>query len=381
MQYPQGTARAPTIIMKIALVRKNYTHYGGAENYLKLVADGLVSRGHEVRIFSSGDWPEEYSVKKISSFRKPSFLSNVLFAAKSRRELQRGPADCILSFERTYFQDIYRAGDGCHREWLNKRGILESRLKRISFGLNPHHRVLLFLENKCFMNSKKIIANSMMVKKDIMKHYRVDDAKIEVIYNGVDIERFRPVKKEEKAVIRERLNIKEEKVVLFAGADFKRKGLPVLLRAFSLIKRDGVRLIVAGKRPKSEFVSMAKKLGIEKEVTFWGPEKKIEQLYSVADLFVLPTIYDPFSNATLEAMASGVAVITTADNGASEIIEDNVHGYVLKDPLDHDTLALNISDALDRSEVMGNEARIKAEEFPIGNSIEKIVNMISEYGG
>jgi UDP-glucose:(heptosyl)LPS alpha-1,3-glucosyltransferase len=367
--------------MKIALVRKNYTHYGGAESYLKLVADGLVSRGHEVRIFSSADWPEGYSVTKISSFRKPSFFSNVLFAAESMRALQKDPADCILSFERTYFQDIYRAGDGCHREWLNKRGVLESALKRISFMLNPHHRVLLFLENKCFMNSRKIIANSMMVKKDIMKHYPVDEGKIEIIYNGTDIERFRPVGTEEKAAIKKRLNIKEEKVILFAGADFKRKGLPVLLRAFSLIKRDGVRLIVAGKRPKAEFISMAKKLGIEKEVTFWGPEKKIEQLYSVSDLFVLPTIYDPFSNATLEAMASGNAVITTAYNGASEIIENNVHGYVLKDPMDHDTLARNISDALDRSEVMGKEARIKAEEHPIGNSIEKIMNMISEYAG
>ncbi len=363
--------------MKIALVRKNYTHYGGAEHYLKLVADGLTSRGHQIRIFSAADWPEGYSVTKIRSLRKPSFLSNVLFAAESMRELRKYPADCILSFERTYFQDIYRAGDGCHREWLNKRGVLESGLKRISFGLNPHHRLLLFLENKCFMNSRKIIANSMMVKRDIMKHYPVDDAKIEVIYNGTDLERFSPVGKEEKAAIRKRLNIKEEKVVLFAGADFKRKGLPVLLRAFSLIKRDGLRLIVVGKRPKPEFISLAKELAIDKEVTFRGPEKKIEDMYAASDLFVLPTIYDPFSNATLEAMASGLAVITTASNGASELIEDNVHGYVLKNPMDHETLARNISDALDRSEAMGKEAKRKAEEYPIGNSIEKIMNMIS----
>ena len=367
--------------MKIALVRKNYTHYGGAESYLKLVADGLASRGHEVRIFSSADWPEGYSVTKVRSFRKPSFLSNILFAAESMRALRKEQADCILSFERTYFQDIYRAGDGCHREWLEKRGVLGSGLKKMSFSLNPHHRLLLFLESRCFMTSGKIIANSMMVKKDIMKHYRVDDSKIEVIYNGTDLERFRPVEREEKAAIKARLDIKEDKVVLFAGADFKRKGLPALLRAFSLIKRDGVRLIAAGKIPKPEFISMARELGIDKEVTFWGPEKKIEGLYSASDLFVLPTIYDPFSNATLEAMASGIAVITTAYNGASEIIKDGVHGHVLKDPMDHHTLAGNMSDALDRSEVMGKEARIKAEEYPIGNSIEKIINIISGYGG
>lgn len=365
--------------MKIALVRKNYTHYGGAENYIKLVANGLVSRGHEVRIFSAADWPEEYSVTKICSFRKPSFLSNILFAAESKKELQREASDCIISFERTYFQDIYRAGDGCHREWLNKRGILESAMKKISFSLNPHHRVLLFLEEKCFLNSRKIIANSKMVKEDIMKHYPVDGENIEIIYNGTDLERFRPVGKEERAAIRERLNIKEEKVILFAGADFKRKGLPVLLRAFSLIKRDGVRLIAAGKQPKPEFISLARELGIEKEVTFWGSERKIEDLYAVSDLFVLPTIYDPFSNATLEAMASGLPVITSSNNGASELIQDGVEGYVISDLSDADGLAGRITAAFENSEKMGENARRKAKELPIEKSTDKIMKIISEY--
>jgi UDP-glucose:(heptosyl)LPS alpha-1,3-glucosyltransferase len=126
---------------------------------------------------------------------------------------------------------------------------------------------------------------------------------------------------------------------------------------------------------------MAKKLGIDKDVTFWGPERKIEELYSISDLFVLPTIYDPFSNATLEAMASGLAVITTAFNGASEIIEEDVHGYVIDDPKGHDALALKIQAALDRSEEMGKNARTRAEKYPIGKSIERIVNIISGYGG
>jgi UDP-glucose:(heptosyl)LPS alpha-1,3-glucosyltransferase len=367
--------------LNIALIRKNYTHYGGAENYLRLVAGELTATGHHVHIFSSGNWPDPFRVCKIRNFSKPSFISNILFAVESKAALKKEPIDCILSFERTFFQDIYRAGDGCHKEWLNKRKKVEPVFKKMSFSLNPHHLVLLYLEKQCFLNSQIIIANSMMVKRDIMKHYSIPDEKIHVIYNGVALQRFQPIKKEQKAVQKDLFHIKEEKVVLFVGADLKRKGLPALFKAFSLLDVKDIRLIVAGRYPGVQHLSMAKNLGIDKHITFWGEEEKIEQLYSVSDVFVLPTIYDPFSNATLEAMASGLSVVTTADNGASELIEDGVQGFSVDDPLDAEALAESISSALLHSEDMGRQARMRAEGYPIRKAIDEIINVISEHGG
>jgi UDP-glucose:(heptosyl)LPS alpha-1,3-glucosyltransferase len=363
--------------MKIALVRKNYTPYGGAEKYLRLVAGKLADRGHDIEIYSASDQSDDrFRTHSVGTFRKPSLLSNIQFAVKSKERLIKASPDFILSFERTLYQDVYRAGDGCHKEWLKKRGIIEPLLKRASFKINPHHLVLLYLEKRCFQNSPRIIANSMMVKNDIVRNYSVSPDKISVIYNGVDTVRFKPAEDKKKKALKSSYQIKEDNVVLFIGADYKRKGASFLLKSFSLLNLNSTRLIIAGRPAKTEYISMAKALGIDKKVTFWGPEKDVANLYAVSDVFVLPTIYDPFSNATLEAMACGLPVITTQHNGASEIIEDGVQGFTV-DPQDTKLLAERITSALADCENMGKMARAKAEEYPIDNAVSEIVNIIS----
>ena len=121
---------------------------------------------------------------------------------------------------------------------------------------------------------------------------------------------------------------------------------------------------------------MEEKLGIDKRVSFWGPEKEIKKLYGMADVFVLPTIYDPFSNATLEAMATGIPVITTEHNGASEIIEDGVQGFIV-DPLDVTLLAKRIDAALAGSKEMGRNARARAQDYPVEDAVNEITDLVS----
>jgi UDP-glucose:(heptosyl)LPS alpha-1,3-glucosyltransferase len=368
--------------LKIALIRKNYTPYGGAENYLKLIAERLKAKGHEIHVISSMDkWSEGvFTVQKVKSVSKPSFLSNMFFVINSKGVLKRGSFDCIFSFERTIYQDIYRAGDGCHKEWLNKRRMVEPFLKRLSFILNPHHLLLLYLERQCLYRSKLIIANSIMVKNDIMKHYSISNEKIQVIYNGVDLQRFHPIPKEQKATIKNSLGLQDNRIILFVGADFERKGLPVLLKAFSILDFRDVKLMVIGKRGRKRYLSMIKKLGIEDKVILWSAGPKIEKLYAIADIFVLPTIYDPFSNATLEAMAAGLPVITTSNNGASELIENGIQGFIIDNPLDINALVEKISITLLNSEGIGKKARIKAEGYSIEKAVDEIIKVISGHG-
>jgi len=392
--------------LKIALIRKNYGSYGGAENYLRLVSEGLRAQGHEVHIFSaSHHYENSYRIHKVRTIKKPSFLSNIFFALNVKNALKKASFDGILSFERIFLKGIhtagkkalpatagypawypklpngvYRAGDGCHREWLSKRKMVEPFFKKLSFILNPHHLTLLYLEKQCLLGSKTIIANSMMVKKDIMRYYSIPEEKIRVVYNGVNLQRFHPVGKEQKTAIKNSLGIKEDRVILFVGADFKRKGLVTLFRAFSLLGAKGVKLIVAGSAGKKRYLSMAEKLGIDKNVVFWGTEKEVEKLYFIADIFVLPTLYDPFSNATLEAMASGLPVVTTAHNGASELVEDGIEGFVIDNSLNVDAFAEKISIALLQAEDMGRKARIKAEDYSIERAIGEIIRVISEDG-
>jgi UDP-glucose:(heptosyl)LPS alpha-1,3-glucosyltransferase len=375
--------------VRILLIRKNYSPYGGAENYLNLVFKGLQTQGHDVHILSTDYWDENPSkIHRVSNIRKPSFLSNVSFALNTGRFLKRQSFDCILSFERIPFKkipyspnSIYRAGDGCHREWLKRRKRAESFLKRLSFSLNPHHLTLLYLEKRCLFSCKSIIANSKIVKKDIMRHYSVPDEKIEVVYNGVDLQRFQPVGERQKAELKNFLGIKEDKVILFVGTDFKRKGLSTLLRACSLLGIDNMKLIIVGKTYIQHYSSLARKLGLEKKVFFSRGDKEIEKFYLIADVFILPTIYDPFSNATLEAMASGLPVITTSSNGASELIEDGIEGFVINNPLDIKAFAEKIPIALSQAKDMGKKARIKAGYYPIEKAVDGIIRVISKHGG
>ena len=116
------------------------------------------------------------------------------FAVNARRLVQHGAFDIIFSLERTLRQDAYRAGDGCHREWLARRRPYDSWPERLHLSLSPFHRTLLSLEKRLFQDPglKLVIANSRQVRDEIRRHYQVAPEKIRVIYNGVDRERFSP---------------------------------------------------------------------------------------------------------------------------------------------------------------------------------------------
>jgi UDP-glucose:(heptosyl)LPS alpha-1,3-glucosyltransferase len=139
--------------MKIAFVRKVYTPYGGAERYLSQVIDRLAGQGHEVHIFAhkweiaGADRKERGAIPvfhRVPMIGAPSFAEALSFAFFSRRLLQEEAFDIIHSFERTLYQDVYRAGDGCHREWLLQRKKIDPWFKGFMHPLSPLHRSLLF---------------------------------------------------------------------------------------------------------------------------------------------------------------------------------------------------------------------------------------------
>lgn len=353
--------------MRIAFIKKRFFLYGGAERYLQTLIGELRDSGHEVHILAN-QWvfEEEVIFHRVKIIPFPSFLSILTFNINSGLKIKDPKFDCIISFERTTHQDIYRAGDGCHREWLKIRSQYEPLYKWASFKINPLHRLLLNLEKKIFTTTRLIIANSKMVKEQIIRHYAVPEDKIKVIYNGVDLERFHPRNKDlYRNNLRESLGIpKDVKVLIFVGSGFGRKGLLTLIKAIALIKEADLYALVIGKGDTDQYRMLAKELGIPDKILFLGIHRDIQKFYAVADLFVLPTLYDPFSNATLEAMASGIAVITTKNNGVAEIIDNGKEGYIMDRLSDPQELAERINHALSNDN-MGKMARQKAERFCI----------------
>ncbi len=391
--------------MKLIFIKKNFSVHGGAENYMKTLIARLSDKA-DIHVVAK-KWIESPGITfhRIDSLSLGSFLSTIAFNAGTCRKIKTLSADCVISFERTTCQDIYRAGEGCHREWLRLREMSEPFWKKYTFMVNPLHIALLRLEKQLFSDTKIIIANSNMVKSQIIRHYSIPEEKIEVIYNGVDLNRFSPKNTElyrDKA--RQELSTgKDTKLILFVGSGFERKGLKTLLRAISLISGSSIKgnknnppsppfskggmggfedlkLIVIGKGNIKKFNSIAKKYGVDDRVLFLGPQKEIEKFYAAADIFALPTMYDPFSNATLEAMASGLPVITTRNNGVSELIQDGEEGFAIENPLHYNMLAEKIKSALADRKAMGLKARAKAEKFPIEKAAEEFIKIIEGKG-
>jgi UDP-glucose:(heptosyl)LPS alpha-1,3-glucosyltransferase len=366
--------------MKLAFIKKRFSVHGGAERYLQTLIRHLRKEGDEIHIFAH-QWSEGEGAifHKIRIVPLGSFLSVVTFNMNAKSALEKDHGmDCVVSFERTTCQDIYRAGEGCHREWLTIRSAVEPFYKRLSFRINPLHLSLLALERRLFSNTGLIVANSKMVKEQIIRHYAVPEARIMIIYNGVDLMRFTPGNRGTwREKVRQDLSVSEHgNLLLFVGSGFKRKGLKTLISAMALIKEEDLKALVIGGDEVHRYKRWAAQCGISERIIFLGPQREIEQFYAGADLFVLPTLYDPFSNATLEAMASGLPVITTRNNGAAELIENGREGFVIPAPLDVEELADTIRRSLPHLPVMAERAREKAEQYPIQRAAREFTETI-----
>ncbi|MDQ6655295.1 MAG: glycosyltransferase family 4 protein, partial [Verrucomicrobiota bacterium] len=251
--------------------------------------------------------------------------------------------DVLMSLERVWSCDVYRAGDGVHRAWLERRARLAKPLRRVADALNPKHLTMLRLEQSLFGRraAKCVIANSNMVQTEITSTYDYPAAQIDLVHNGVPAEMFRP-KSDLRAAERSRLELEPNDIaVLFVGSGWERKGLRFAVAAVEACDDPRLQLLVAGRGSEARFRSP--------RVRFLGVSQNLPALFAAGDLFLLPTIYDPFSNASLEALAAGLPVITTAANGCAEIMRAGIDGTVVEMPDDVRGLATALMDWADET--------------------------------
>ena len=367
--------------MKIALIRKEYTlFWGGAESYVVNLSRQLLEMGHEVHVFAN-TW-DTTSDKRITFHQVPmstlySPLKNLSFALNSTRLLKKETFDLVCGFSQAYPQDVYRMGDGLHLHFLRTKS--PHLLRRFLNYLNPRHLLILFVEKQIFKpgNYHHIITNSRMCKRQAMHYYQVPEDRIEVIYNGVDLKRFNSgVRDTHRAEMREKLHISDEDtVVLFVSRNYKRKGIRHLIESLYLLgeKAHTIKVLVVGRGNPKPYQRLALKCGLSDNLLFVGEERALEKYYGVSDLLVLPTLYDPFSNVCLEALACGLPLITTKSNGAAEIIEEGKNGYVIEDARDKEELARKISLFLSKDvrEEMRNHAAASARPYTVVENAKK----------
>lgn len=319
--------------MRLALIRRQFSATGGAELYLQRLLAALVATGHEVHLYAEA-WQEQsqgvtfHAVKAGGSRAKRAWR----FAEAVKKLLKTEPFDSVLSLERTLQQDVYRAGDGLHRVWLERRRQFAPWWKKPFIGRSSFHRKMMALEAQTFdpVHTRRIIVNSQMVSREIERHFPAfPQDRIHLVRNGVEVSRFQ---KADRKASRARFGLHAEDFVLaFVGSGWERKGLPWLLHYMDLHRDDtNLKLLVTTR----DHISIP----LPPNVVLTGPLTDVETVYAAADLLTFLPIYEPCSNVVSEALASGLPVITTVMNGAAEWIEPGMNGHVIDDPRDSDTL-------------------------------------------
>ena len=317
---------------KIVLIRQKYTASGGAERFVSRTMSALQQHQQLDVHLITRKWE---SVAGINAhILNPFYLGNLWrdmgFARAARRFWQQHDFDLIQSHERIVGTEVYRAGDGVHAHWLSLRAQSRGVLGRLSQLLNPYHHYVKRTEKKMFLHPdlKKVICNSHMIKKEIQQYFGLPDEKFNVIYNGVDQQQFSPELKKHRHRVRAQLNIPDATpVLLYVGSGFERKGVARALHAIA--PYPDIALIIVGRDKHSlRYEQLAQTLGLTERCFFVGAQKEVGAYLGAADGFILPTLYDPFPNACIEALASGLSVITSATCGVSELIDEGKNGFV-----------------------------------------------------
>jgi glycosyltransferase involved in cell wall biosynthesis len=366
-----------------------YPISGGTGAYVYYLSCELQKHGHRVHIVTRGNEKAEKTVGEGSAtyircagnpLRK--FIGFAHSTSKKLTELNRvSPFDVVHAnlplVPNFAVPEELEAALVCtvHSTWKGEAEAIKSEGFR---KLNLNEKFMLefnaFLrssEKKLMKRADALIAVSQYTKKELTEFYNISEEKIHVIYNGVDVQKFKPPSRNKTELRRELGLASDRKMILFVGRLYSRKGLPTLLQAAQAVVKDfrNTQFVISGggfKQNEEKLRKLARQQGIEDKVSFVGyfPDERLPDLYAAADIFVLPALYENFPFAILEAQSTGLPVISTRVGGIPELVIDSQSG-LLTDPGDHEQLADAIIKLLQDSsfaEQLGIKARQLVEE-------------------
>ncbi len=366
--------------MRLVIVRQRYNPYGGAERFIERAAAALAGK-LSVTVYAR-EWKGSGGARVVrcAPFYIGRLWRDAGFARRICRMLAREKFDLVQSHERLGCCDIYRAGDGVHAAWLERRSRSLGWLGRFAMNLNPYHQYVMAAERRLFESAglKAVICNSRMVRDEIRSRFAIDETKLHVVYNGVDLQEFHPRQESAHAASgRLALGIPgDARVFLFVGSGFERKGVPTLIRAFARLSDRSARLVLVGRdKSAARMQALARRLDVAERVHFAGAQSDMLSWYGLSDVFVLPTLYDPFPNAALEALACGLPVVTTRSSGAAEFIRPGENGEICEDALSVDELADRMETIAPRAAGMSKAARETAERLGLDAMADQLVGL------
>jgi len=272
----------------------------------------------------------------------------------------------------------------------NKYGRLAAGLARVPVLISHYHnvyagrRIKYHLINRVLSTlNDRILAVSQAVKESVVRYDRISPGKIEVLYNGIDPSKFKGNFKESR--VRQKFGVKPEDFLVGIVARLEeQKGHIYLFKALRQLRPDfsQIKVLVVGDGTlRSALESRAMEMGLSEQVLFAGTRKDIPEILAALDLFILPSLWEGFSLALLEAMAMGTPVIATAVGGASEVIRSG-HDGLLIPPGEESSLVTAVREAIldpRKFEEMGRKGKeTVGRQFTVARHLTRLQDLYLE---
>jgi glycosyltransferase involved in cell wall biosynthesis len=353
---------------------------GGTENQLVQLAVQMQRAGYDVTVGCLRAEGALLPVLRRKGIPVVEFRKNkTLLSIDGARQLLR-----LAAFLRAGRFGVVHA----HDLWANLLGVPAGRLARIPVVISSR-RYLADLEwytpwrnrvvRLIYRLSTRVVVNSAAVREKLVVGDRVARAKIRVIYNGVDVERFANTRRNREELL-PNMGERSKVVAVLANMYSRVKGHACLIsaarivctnepKAFFLLIGDGVE------RPALE--AQARDAGLENKVMFCGSRADIPELLACCDLSVLPSEAEGFPNAILETMSAGLPVVATAVGGSNEIIKDGKHGLLVP-PGNPEALAAAILRVIRNPQLARTLARAGQRKIRTCFSFDRLVGELDQ---
>lgn len=254
-----------------------------------------------------------------------------------------------------------------HKAWLSRSRHVTWHGRdvpaRVRYAL-LRHQVLLRMERQYFTSQRPrlILCTSQQEVEDLVQFYDVARPLMRVVPNGFDPGQFSPNRREDlRTTVRpEMADRRDDIVLLFVANELHRKGFGETLQAVHLLGDPRVRISLVGRRPPTDYAAVIARLGLQDRVRYHGATDDVGRWHAGADLLVLPTQYEPFGIVIVEALASGLPVITSRLAGAAQAITHGKSGLLQEDPYDIEELTGLLKQALDADLAEWGRAAVSA---------------------
>jgi UDP-glucose:(heptosyl)LPS alpha-1,3-glucosyltransferase len=374
--------------MKIALSFPGCHRRGGVERVMLECANFLAARGHETHALAS-EWDAaalraDVVRHPVPSRRLPNALQLPLFVRDCRAKIRAlaPPPDVVASFGIASPPDSVVWMTSVHAAWIEISQRSRPFWGRCKQRLNPFHPVVLNMERRLLgeRRYRKVIALTEQVRSDVLRIYNVPESDVLVVPNGYAAAEFNPAKSNAN---RDRMRKKlgyapTDKVVIFVANELQRKGFTPLLRAVASLRDPRIHLLAVGRLDPGECGSVIASLGMSERVKFTGPSNEVADYYAAADVFALPTQYEAWGLVIVEAMASGLRVLTSRLAGAAVTVDEGQTGQLLDDPADVTEIAEKLRRLLEEDGPSPNEVSASVARYEWAQVLQGYESILTE---